>query len=156
ALLGRMSDLKMGRFVAIERAQEADRTKTQFFANISHDLRSPLTSVLGFAELLSKEMDGPLQPAQRQAVERVRALGESVLSLGGEILDWAGASAGGLDLHMPWTPAAELVHEGARAARLRLPAEVSLDAEPAAGLPQMLVDRPRTASAIATFVASTA
>src|SRR5262249_10560480 len=39
ALLARMSDLSIGRFLAIERAAEADRQKTQFFANMSHDLR---------------------------------------------------------------------------------------------------------------------
>ena len=150
-LLVKMSDINVGRFLAIERAGEADRTKTQFFANMSHDLRSPLTSILGFAELLVKEMEGPLNPQQRDSLVCIRTLGEHVLSLVGEILDWARVSAGGLELHMTWTPAAELLREGAREAAQKLPRDVTLDADPAAGLPQMLLDRARTAQAIGTF-----
>ena len=150
-LLVKMSDINVGRFLAIERAGEADRTKTQFFANMSHDLRSPLTSILGFAELLVKEMEGPLNAQQRDSLTCIRTLGEHVLALVGEILDWARVSAGGLELHMTWTPAAELLREGAREAAQKLPRDVTLDADPAAGLPQMLLDRARTAQAIGTF-----
>jgi two-component system cell cycle sensor histidine kinase PleC len=81
----------------------------------------------------------------------IRTLGEHVLSLVGEILDWARLSAGGLELHLTWTPAAELLREGAREAEQKLPREVTLDADPAAGLPQMFCDRARTAQAIGTF-----
>ncbi|HJZ86052.1 MAG TPA: HAMP domain-containing sensor histidine kinase [Polyangia bacterium] len=154
-LLGRMSDLKIGRFVAIERAIEADRAKTQFFANMSHDLRSPITSILGYSELLKKGIEGDVTAPQKEALERIQVLGEQVLDLVGEILDWARVSAGALELHLSWTPAVELIDQAAREARARLPAGLLLDAEPAAGLPQMLLDRHRAAAAVAAFARAT-
>jgi signal transduction histidine kinase len=156
ALLARMSEIQMGRFVAIEQAVEGDRVRTQFFAHVSHDLRGPLTSIVGFCDLLLKEMEGPLEPAQRDAMVIIRTLAEHVSELVGEILDWARVSAGRLELASTWTPAAELLRDAATLASARLPPRVALTADPAAGLPQMLLDRRRAAEAIATFLVVTA
>lgn len=65
-----------------------DRMKGDFFANISHDLKTPLTSILEACSLLEEEVAGPLTPDQRRLVivlqessRRLRALVQSVLDM---------------------------------------------------------------------------
>src|SRR5690606_34325443 len=68
-LVERITDTNVANYVSIERAREADRLKSQFLANMSHDLRSPLISILGFSELLLTGIDGDLTAEQRAMVE---------------------------------------------------------------------------------------
>ncbi len=56
-----------------EAEQLANRAKADFLAVMSHELRTPLTAVLGYAELLADEISGPLNPEQKQQVQRIRA-----------------------------------------------------------------------------------
>lgn len=54
-----------------EALQEADRLKSQFLANVSYELRSPLTSISGFSEMLSQGYFGPLSDKQREYVDGI-------------------------------------------------------------------------------------
>jgi len=67
---------------ALARLQELDRLKSEFVQNVSHELRSPLALIRGYAELLSSGELGELDPRQRGPVEiivrRARMLGELV------------------------------------------------------------------------------
>jgi signal transduction histidine kinase len=56
-----------------ERAQEADRIKTEFLATVSHELRTPLTSLVGYVELLMDQSYGQVSVEQRGALGRVRS-----------------------------------------------------------------------------------
>ena len=55
----------------LERARELDRTKSDFVSRVSHELRSPLTSVLGYLELIGDGDPGPLTKDQRRMLEVV-------------------------------------------------------------------------------------
>ncbi len=110
-LLDRVPRLTMASFVAIERANEAQRFKSQFLANMSHDLRSPLNSILGFSELLLRGLEGDLQPAETEALAAIHARGLSLLRLLGEILDTAKAESGRMELRRHATAPAELVQQ---------------------------------------------
>ncbi len=110
-LLDEVPRLTMASFVAIERANEAQRFKSQFLANMSHDLRSPLNSILGFSELLMRGLEGPLQPAQLESLSSVHTLGLALLRLLGEILDTAKAESGRMELRRQSTAPAELLQQ---------------------------------------------
>jgi len=73
-------------------------TRTHFVAAMSHELRAPLGSIAGFASLLEDEGEGPLTPAQRQSVVRIRRSAESLVASLTDILDVARADVGRLKL----------------------------------------------------------
>jgi signal transduction histidine kinase len=75
-------------------AQAANEVKSRFLAAISHDLRTPLTAVMGYTELLADEVVGPLSEAQKRHLGRIRASSEHVLSLVEEILAFSRIEAG--------------------------------------------------------------
>jgi len=77
---------------ARQRAEAANQAKSRFLAAMSHEFRTPLNAILGFAQLL--QMDEGLDEAQRRKVDRVRDSGEHLLSLISDLLDMASIEAG--------------------------------------------------------------
>jgi signal transduction histidine kinase len=74
---------------AKEIAEAANRSKTTFLTMMSHDLRTPLTVILGYSEMLriQAEMDGQEQITSR--IEQVETAGKHLLSILNDILDYA-------------------------------------------------------------------
>lgn len=96
---------------AKEAAESASQAKTRFLANISHELRSPLNSIIGYPELMLKGRDGELNAEQRADLETVLASGKHLLGLINELIDLAKIESGKLDLYPePVSPGA-LVEE---------------------------------------------
>ncbi|WP_438030733.1 ATP-binding protein [Sorangium sp. So ce233] len=96
----RTAELKAAR----EAADAANQAKTTFLASMSHELRSPLNSILGYSQLLQRAAD--LAPAHRAGVDVVRRSGEHLLTLIDDVLDLARIEAGRMDLspsdvHLP-------------------------------------------------------
>ncbi|MEG3618696.1 HAMP domain-containing sensor histidine kinase [Magnetovibrio sp. PR-2] len=86
--------------VAKEKAEEANRSKSDFIANVSHELRSPLNAIIGFSEVMASEMYGPLgKPKYREYAKDIQDSGELLLSLTNDILDLSKAEGGHVDLH---------------------------------------------------------
>jgi two-component system NtrC family sensor kinase len=79
----------------ITHLKELDRLKSEFVSVVSHDLRSPLTSILGYVQLL--ERAGELNDAQKDFVKRVHSSVDNITSLIGDLLD-LGRLETGLDL----------------------------------------------------------
>jgi two-component system CheB/CheR fusion protein len=73
-------------------AESANLAKGTFLATLSHEFRTPLNGMLGYADILS--LDGPLTPAQKQKVERIKAGGWHLASMIDEILSFAKLDAG--------------------------------------------------------------
>ena len=78
--------------------QRLDETKEEFFATLSHELRSPLTSVREAANLLRDEVAGPLTPKQARLVEIVQGSANRLLRLVNQILEMSRLRAGVLPL----------------------------------------------------------
>ena len=105
-------------------AQAADRAKGQFLATMSHEVRTPLNGIVGFTSLL---LGSPLTSEQRDYVETIRASGEALMQLTGDILDYARIETGKLKLELtPCDPrecveeAFDLLAGGAEARKLSL------------------------------------
>ena len=81
---------------AKEKAEVASRAKSAFLAHMSHDLRTPLNGILGFAQILQR--DSALTPAQARAVAAIHQSGEHLLALISDILDLAKIEAGKFEL----------------------------------------------------------
>jgi len=105
ALTSAFNDL-VGRFAAserayrddLERARSADRDRASFLAAMSHELRSPLNAILGFADILMAEVDGPLTANAREEVEQIRGSGAHLLELINDILEFSALESGQLRL----------------------------------------------------------
>ncbi len=83
-----------------EAAEFANRSKSEFFANMSHELRTPLNAILGFSEVISDELFGPI--GNRRYAEYARDIyrsGSHLLDLVNDILDIAKLEAGKVELH---------------------------------------------------------
>src|SRR5213595_2322456 len=84
--------------VEIAELRARDLLKTQFLANISHDLRTPLTAVITHAEILRDGILGNLTPRQMESVRGVISGGRQLLNQVGEILTYARGAADQLSL----------------------------------------------------------
>lgn len=81
-----------------EALETADRLKTEFLANMSYELRSPLTSISGFSEMLTREYAGALNPSQREYVDGIYQSSQHLGALIGDIIDLATIEAGFLKI----------------------------------------------------------
>ena len=82
----------------LERVRAADRDRAAFLAAVSHELRSPLNAILGFADILMTEVDGPLSAEAREEVEQIRGSGKHLLDLINDILEFSALESGQLKL----------------------------------------------------------
>ncbi len=80
---------------AKESAEFANRTKSEFLANMSHEIRTPLNAIMGFSEVMEKELFGPVgTPRYREYAADIHASGQHLLSLINDILDFSKIEAG--------------------------------------------------------------
>jgi signal transduction histidine kinase len=97
----RVAALELQLRTALEEAADLrarDQLKTQFLANISHDLRTPLTAVITHAEILRDGLLGPLSERQMESINGIISGGRQLLAQVGEILTYARGAANQLTL----------------------------------------------------------
>ena len=124
-----------------ERAR-LEQLKREFVATASHELRSPLTSIKGFVELL--EADQTLSPRHRDFVETILISTNRLVDLTNDLLDVARIEAGRLEIQTRPTDVREIAHEvtDLMAARLvERDQDLDLDLQP--DLPRAMADAAR-------------
>ncbi|MFN3214190.1 MAG: sensor histidine kinase [Henriciella sp.] len=72
--------------------------RTQFFASLGHDLKSPLNGIIGFADIMDAELRGPLPDAYKDYPSLIRESGDTLMRLVEDILGYAKAEAGTYEL----------------------------------------------------------
>ncbi len=94
---------------AKEQAEESDRLKSAFLANISHEIRTPMNGILGFAELLKEPRLSPEE--SREYVSIIEKSGIRMLNLMEEIITISKIESGQMRLHLMETNLNELIEQ---------------------------------------------
>lgn len=139
----------------VEKLRELDRIQAEFLTNMSHALRTPLTSVIGFSRVLLKELDGPLTDLQHEDLTNIYESGRQLLGLINDMLELSH-----LDLGMaPFSPSevdlAEII-EGVMATTQALargkPIQVYADLPPT--LPTLYTDGQRVRQVVLALLSN--
>jgi PAS domain S-box-containing protein len=79
-------------------AESANQAKSQFLANMSHELRTPLNAIIGFSEVISAALFGPLDARYRDYAQDIHGSGHHLLRIINDLLDLSKVEAGRLEL----------------------------------------------------------
>jgi PAS domain S-box-containing protein len=104
-------------------AEQANAAKAKFLSMMSHDLRTPLTTIHGHAGLLTANVYGALTPEQREAMERIQGAVEVLMRMIGDILSFARLESGKVSIHPRPVAVAEAVARAEALLRLRFEEE---------------------------------
>ncbi len=92
--LARRASLALDNAMLYERARAADRAKASFLAVMSHEFRTPLSAILGYADILTARVHGELNAKQQTHMDRIKASVRHLSHLVDEILSFASMEAG--------------------------------------------------------------
>ncbi|MGH7664800.1 MAG: PAS domain-containing sensor histidine kinase [Gemmatimonadaceae bacterium] len=94
----------------LEQVQAANEAKASFLATISHELRTPITALTGYGELLADQVLGPLPKVQLEVVERMRTVTHHLATMIDEILTYSNVEAGREIVRIAKMDAADAAH----------------------------------------------
>ena len=97
------------------RAEEASKAKSEFLANISHELRTPLNAIIGFSEVMTEEVFGPIgHEKYRDYASDISSSGRYLLEMIDDILDMSKIEAGQFTLSIEPVRAGSLIEDSLR------------------------------------------
>jgi len=99
-ILATVATAALRKVLLVEAITRANRAKSDFLASVSHDLRTPLNIITGYAQLLHEEAFGPLTPEQSDTLRRILRTAADQLGLINDLLDLARIEQG----KVAWTP----------------------------------------------------
>jgi signal transduction histidine kinase len=91
--------------------RQAAVRRERFFSAMSHDLRTPITAIMGYSELLQDGIMGDLEPHQQEMVERICQVSGHLAELVNDVLDIAKLDAGRMEFHREPVALGDLVDE---------------------------------------------
>jgi signal transduction histidine kinase len=86
--------------LANEKLEEASKLKSQFLANVNHELRTPVSAIIGYARLLRRETEGQIAPLQRENLQDLLNNAERLLAQIDSVLDFATIEAGKMEVRV--------------------------------------------------------
>ena len=137
--------------LARDHAVEALRLKTQILANVSHDSRTPLNAILGYAEMLKEEVYGPLEDKQKEALLRIMSSCNNLLGFINNLLDSAKLETNNIQPHYSTFPLLSVMRTVEDTVRLRArekQLELKMEIDP--DLPELIYSDERRLGQIVT------
>ena len=127
---------------ARRRAEEANLAKSRFLASMSHELRTPLNAILGFSEVMSTEVLGPLNnPVYKEYTSDIHRSGQHLLNLINEILDLSRIEAGKYDLSEDSVHLVDIAEDCIGMVQLRARAKnITISEQVESGMPAVWAD----------------
>ncbi len=151
-------ELDMARITA-EQAREsaaaANAAKSRFLANMSHELRTPLNAILGFSEIMSKRLLGPLHGPYQSYAQDIHVSGQYLLRLISDLLDLSKIEVGQMDLREEMVDLPDLANECMRLLLDKAQAgQVTLETRLPETFPLVFADRLRLKQALLNLLSN--
>ena len=84
--------------IALKKAEDASLAKTRFLNNMSHDIRTPMNAILGYAQIMKDELNRKEMPEVSEHLEKLQQSGNLLLSIINNVLDMARIESGRMEL----------------------------------------------------------
>ena len=84
--------------IALKKAEDASLAKTRFLSNMSHDIRTPMNAILGYAQLMVNEIKGKNLPEISEYLKKLQQSGNLLLSIINNVLDMAQIESGRMEI----------------------------------------------------------
>jgi PAS domain S-box-containing protein len=133
--------------------KELDFAKTNFIATISHELKTPISSIKFSLQLLDKEQTGILNEEQKHLVESIKDDSERLLKITGELLELSQVETGNIQLNIEKSNPYEIVHYATEAVKMQAEQkQIELVVEADENLPNIRADSEKTAWVLINFL----
>ncbi len=135
--------------------KERDEAKTHFIATISHELKTPISSIKMSTQLLTDDRVGGMNEEQRQLVAHIQDDTTRLLKITSELLELSQVETGHIQLELAAVSPAQIISYAVEA--IKLPAEqkgVTIDLDIAHDLPKVKADMERTAWVLVNFLSN--
>ena len=138
-----------------EALMAADQLKNTFIQHVSYELRSPLTNIIGFTELMTSEAFGALNERQRDYTDHIMASSSSLLTIVNDILDLATIDAGIMELELEPVDPVDSIRAAAEGLQDRLAEkDISLNISVAENMGDFSGDRKRVRQVLYNLISN--
>ena len=137
----------------ITRFQELDVAKTNFIATISHELKTPISSIKMSLKLMEDERVGGLNDEQKKLLENIKDDSQRLLKITAELLDLAQVESGNIQLNISPIKPALIVEQGIKSAQnLAELKNISIEIEMSSDLPTVYADADKASWVLLNFL----
>lgn len=133
----------------------ADRLKSQFISHVSYELRTPLTNIIGFGDLLALPRTGPLNERQRDYLGDISVSSRTLLAIIDDILDLATIDAGALELKLVSADVRQILEESVRSvSEFAMRGEVTVEVDVAEDVTELVADPARVRQVMSNLLSN--
>ena len=133
--------------------KELDFAKTNFIATVSHELKTPISSIKMSLQLLQKEQTGSINPEQQQLIESINEDSQRLLKITAELLDISQVETGNIHLSMDATNPYDIVSYAVEAVKVQAEQKmIAINVETQDHLPDVKADNEKTAWVLINFL----
>ncbi|MBX7109897.1 MAG: cell wall metabolism sensor histidine kinase WalK [Chitinophagales bacterium] len=135
--------------------KELDFAKTNFIATVSHELKTPISSILMSLDLLVNEKVGSVNSEQKQLIQSVKEDSQRLLKITGELLNMTQVETGKIQLSLQATPPVEIIRYATEAVKVQAEQKnIAITIDCPDNIPPVNADREKTAWVLTNFLSN--